>query len=332
MTTINIQPNNPGTTGLYGGRAEWRENKFLDSTSYIGDESKEIIPVFAINRLCPKNVGYGRRYRSQYTGLSSKVGIIGENHFIASPNVNEEGGWNFLGGWLREEFHAELQAHHSRTGRSRYYYSSDLGTISDTILIDLVSKAINKVAIAYTMYLNLPINYGVPDDYHLATWSNYWRYKDLMSHFLQGSGWATHGTRTYINGTNLKYLVGPHFLADITGGEFTPLICLVTKPKYIKFIRMALVLSKEIDHRLFQLWVHPEFDIPRSRWRGLRPLMRKKFLIPLYDAGIPVVEKENFLELFKNYNPPKLNSIKDYRKWLTDCSIESINYIKTILK
>ena len=93
---------------------------------------------------------------------------------------------------------------------------------------------------------------------------------------------------------------------------------------------MALVLEREIDHRLFQLWIHPEFDVPRSRWRGLRPLIRKNFLIPLYDAGIPVVEKDNFLELFKNYNPPKLNSIRDYRRWLTDCSIESINYIKTI--
>lgn len=341
MTTIDIQRMNSGglaSLALYGGRAEWRDNKFLDSTSYLGDESKEIIPMFAVNRLCPKIVGSARSYRSNYSGIIDKAGIIGENHFlnVIAPSYQDpeykEGSWDFVVRWLREEFHFELQAYFKEKGASRYYYNSNLKDIPDNTLISLINNTIAKVKKCYAMYLSFPIEYGVPDDHHLATWSSYWIYKDLLSHFLQGSGWATHGTRTYINGVNLKYLVGPYFLADISGGEFIPLICLVTKPKYIKHIRMALVLGKEIDSRLCQIWIHPEFDVPRSRWRGFRPLIRKKFLIPLYDAGVPVVEKDNFLELFKNYNPPKLNSIKDYRKWLVDCSIESINYIKTILK
>ena len=49
----------------------------------------------------------------------------------------------------------------------------------------------------------------------------------------------------------------------------------------------------------------------------------------MYDAGVPIVEKESFKELFKNIVVPEMSDLSDYKKWLHACSMESINNLKT---
>jgi len=292
--------------GLYGGRSEWRDNKFIESSSYIGDDSKEIIPVFAANRMTPWRPS--NSWHTHYRGLEDRIDILGDKNFVVRRYRPIEG-------------------------------EVDVSTVPDEDLGMLVINAIEDVKKEFKDSIESSMDYGLPES-HLTNgygWPQYWRYKELVGHFIGGSGWALHHTRTWINGNVIKYLVGSYFLADVSytpsgNADINPLICLVTKPKYMEYIRWAIALGKEIDRRVVQIWIHPEFDIPRSRWRGLRPYMRKQFLIPMYDAGVPVIEKESFKELFKNYTPPKLNNIRDYRKWLMDCSIESINNIKSNLK
>lgn len=347
MTYINIAHNNmaaePYSYGTYGGKTEWRNNQFMDSSSYIGDDSKEVIPVCAVNRMIPWRPGRRGSWRNHYRGMEAREKLLGGHNFLIPriavessvetiPRSLENDG--FIETRLRAAFQLQINGHFKESG-NRLYYSPDVSGVTDEELGTLVTNAIEDVKEELQSNIKSSMDYGLPDgDYG---WPQYWRYKDLIGHFIGGSGWSTHHTRTWINGNVVKYLVGSFFLADISStannlDNITPLVCLVTKPKYIEYLRWAIMLDKEVDHRVFQIWIHPEFDVPRSRWRGLRPYIRKQFLIPMYDAGVPVVEKETFKELFKNYDPPKLNNIRDYRKWLMDCSIESINNIKSNLQ
>ena len=210
-----------------------------------------------------------------------------------------------------------------------------------TAITDLIKKCSVSISlkisdgaetIAYN-FSNIRKEYGMPTLDSRYRWGAYWKYSEILGHFLRGNGWQIHGTRTYIGGTNLKYLVGSYFITDITDpNAHIPLITLVTQPKYLEYIKYSLALSKKIDKRVFQVWVHPEFDVPRSRWRGLRPYIRKEFLIPMYDAGVPIVEKDNFTELFKTLTLPEMTGLNDYKKWLHECSKESINNLKSNLK
>jgi len=330
--------------GLYGGRSEWRDNKFIESSSYIGDDSKEIIPVFAANRMTPWRPS--NSWHTHYRGLEDRIDILGDKNFVVrryGPIEGEEGVDKrldgLLGTLLRYSLHSQMSDYFSKNKPRSHHYRVDVSTVPDEDLGMLVINAIEDVKKEFKDSIESSMDYGLPES-HLTNgygWPQYWRYKELVGHFIGGSGWALHHTRTWINGNVIKYLVGSYFLADVSytpsgNADINPLICLVTKPKYMEYIRWAIALGKEIDRRVVQIWIHPEFDIPRSRWRGLRPYMRKQFLIPMYDAGVPVIEKESFKELFKNYTPPKLNNIRDYRKWLMDCSIESINNIKSNLK
>lgn len=348
MTSVNISHVEWATNnchGLYGGKSEWRDNKFIESSSYIGDGSKEVIPVFAANRMTPWRPG--NSWHLHYNGLESRIDLLGEENFIIRKYDSIEGEYSgdkrldgLIGSRLRAAFSTHMNSYLARKNKSRgYAYRTDISEVPDEVMGTLIIDAIEEVRKDFMDNIGSSMDYGLPESNSSTGygWSQYWRYKELMGHFLGGSGWAIHHTRTYINNNVVKYLVGSTFLADVSSTssgytEINPLICLVTKPEYMEYIRWAIALGKEVDHRVLQIWIHPEFDIPRSRWRGLRPYMRKHFLIPMYDAGVPVVEKESFKELFKNYNPPKLNNIRDYRKWLMDCSIESINNIKSNLK
>ena len=191
-----------------------------------------------------------------------------------------------------------------------------------------IAEKSKEVQDKISIYLNSKVEYALPDNV-VRRWSGNWVYKDTVYHFMEGSGCNDHGTRTWINGVNLKYLVSRFYLSDISGPGMIPLVCLVTKPEYADYIKMSIILNKKVDPRVFQIWVHPSFDIPRSKYKGIRPYIRKQFLIPFYDAGVKVIETSDFSSLFKNYTPPKLNSIGEYKKWLNDCSIESINNIKS---
>lgn len=191
-----------------------------------------------------------------------------------------------------------------------------------------IAEKSKEVQDKISIYLNSKVEYALPDNV-VRRWSGNWIYKDTVNLFMNGAGCNDHGTRTWINGINLKYLVSRFYLSDISGPGIIPLVCLVTKPEYAEYIKMSIILNKKVDPRVFQIWVHPSFDIPRSKYKGIRPYIRKQFLIPFYDAGVKVIETSDFSSLFKNYTPPKLNSIGEYKKWLNDCSIESINNIKS---
>ena len=314
--------------GMIGGNNSWAIERLFQTSSYIGDEDKDVVPFLAVKRV-PSVPGSYRRYSRKYNGVEAKQHIIGTNSCLLSNGL-EETEYRPIYDAFRESF-GDLAARHGRDSNYIYGHYNNLKDIPDEKLREFINASIKTTVDNTEAYINSPIEYAAPDS-DFPRWGRYWIYQDMLGHFIAGRDWALHSTRTYINGVQIRYAVGPYFLADISNDNFTPLVCLVTKPKYIEYIRRSLLLGKEIDKRVVQIWIHPEFDVPRSKWKGFRPYIRKHFLIPLYDAGVPVVEKDNFLELFKNYTPPKLNNIRDYRNWLVECSTEVINTLKTNLK
>ena len=48
----------------------------------------------------------------------------------------------------------------------------------------------------------------------------------------------------------------------------------------------------------------------------------------MYDAGVPIIEKDNFNELFLQYNSPPIPDIKEHKEWLIKCSKEVIENYK----
>lgn len=317
MTEINLVRRNvlQWMHQNYSGDSLGSASALLEKSSLIGDDSKEVIPYFAINRLARNSGAYGRRWTNDLN-----ITCVSEDHFIHRFRFNH----SYIVTALQLLF--KLTIEDIKPVGTPSWKEINLTEIPIRELKRCINDCIEGVYKHNRDYINLSLKYAMPDSI-INRWSPYWKYKSTLNHFLAGIGWATQCTRTYINGVNLKYLVGPHFLADISGENIIPLICLVTKPKYIKNIRQGEYLETTIDSRYFQIWINPQFDIPGSIYKGIRPFIRKEFLIPLYDAGIPVVEKNNFNELFKQYTPPVFSGISGYREWLKKCSIEIINNI-----
>ncbi len=324
--------------GYYGGHSMYRRNVEDKKCHLIGDFSKEIIPFFAIDREVPT---YRYKY-GHYTKLGYPHGKVEMSEIFDMSKLESNGvPCDFLKQRLICDVHTKLGSRNSPlwdvfsfTGGMGYRHLYNK-TKEDTFaeLKDhkkALFQAIEDVKVEISSRVNrvteVDTEYGVPlDTTHYQSWGNYWKYKETLGHFLMGNGFSKQRTRTMIQNENLKYFVGSYFLADGSGeNHMIPLLCLVTKPKYVEYIRYSLILSKKIDPRVFQVWVHPEFDVPRSRWRGIRPYMRKEFLIPMYDAGVPIIEKKNVRELFKEFFPPKFSAIPEYKKWLNDCAKESI--------
>jgi len=313
--------------GLWGGSGNFQNFRFLDDAYTIGDLSKEVIPFLALDRAVPAYVSrhFNRDYFTSIGHNNGKIPI--ENLCDLSQLENKP----FIKAYLLSEIKSHIGISFPHGYSQTMEDSMKIIVAQKGELIDGIEAAKRSIT---NKLLNIFDEYGIPDtEGELRRyWSSYWKYKETLGHFLMGSGFKSQRTRTMIQGNNLRYMVGSYFLADIsTSNVVIPLICLVTKPKYVEYIKYCLALSKKIDSRVFQVWVHPEFDVPRSRWRGIRPYMRKEFLIPMYDAGVPIVEKRSIDELFKTMTIPEMATIPEYKQWLKDCAKESIiNLQKTI--
>jgi len=339
MTTIDLERNDLADTanGVWGGRSEWKINKFLTNTSYLGDYSNKVVPVFAMDRILPS-------YENRWWGRIDKDVLIGGNEGVPVASLYDNSKlkeygfmYKIFNRMFRDVVQQILSEDNPGAMPHRHWHSS-----SDSNVVTEVTNAIQQASVKISIALSdcvsqtskeftdLPKEYGMPEISARHRWGGYWRYVEIIGHFLRGNGWQVHKTRTWTRDGTLKYLVGSYFIADITDSDsIVPIIALVTKPKYLEYIKYSLALSKKIDKRVFQVWVNPLFDIPRSRWRGLRSHIRKEFLVPMYDAGIPIVEKDSFKELFKSIVLPEMANLNDYKKWLHECSIESINNLKT---
>lgn len=312
--------------GLWGGSGNFQDFRFLDDAYTIGDLSKEVIPFLALDRVIPAYINrhFNRDYFTSIGHNNGKIPI--ENLCDLSQLENKP--------FIKAHLLTEIKSH---IGISfPHGYSQTMEDSMEIIksqkgeLIDGIEAAKRSIT---NKLLNIFDEYGIPDtEGELRRyWASYWKYKETLGHFLMGAGFKSQRTRTMIQGNNLRYMVGSYFLADISTSNLVPLVCLVTKPKYVGYIKYCLALSKKIDPRVFQVWVHPEFDVPRSKWRGIRPYMRKEFLIPMYDGGVPIVEKRSIDELFKTMTIPEMATIPEYKQWLKDCAKESIiNLQKTI--
>ena len=292
-----------------------------EMTSFLGDEGNKVIPLFARG---PVSAKHENNYMSG--NISSILSIISDackRGVVANPD-NESNAY-FINDHLKKLLLIILQPHVRGT---QYGVYSD---IPEDTLIDSMNVAVQSCREEYNKYVNGKIDYSMRDNFTFG-WSHYRSYKEVMYHFLMGSNWGGFCTRTYINGHNLRYVVGDNFLGTVLHGEIIPLLATVTKPEYMEYIRRSNYLNKKIDPRTLQVWINPQFDVPRSVYKGIRPIMRKLFLIPMYDAGVKIVETTDFNSLFKQYTPPKVNSIGEYKKWLNNCSIESINNLKSNLK
>ena len=339
MTTVDLEKNDITLLGgrAYGGRNEWRDGRFIEYTSFLGSSLKEdtnIVPVFALNRQLPAPQG------GHWNRFLDTVGGVGGVPVFQLYDDSKLKNFDFLYKVFNREFMHKLNEifpdslrHHyfsykgnDREGKERL--KEIMGEIQRyySLVCSSLSATVKETCSSFT---KVPEEYGIPDD--LPGYGGYWRYVEIIGHFLRGNGWQVHMTRTWTRDGTLKYLVGSYFIADITkrGEDMIPLVALVTKSKYLEYIKYSLAMGKEIDTRVLQVWIHPLFDVPRSRWRGLRPYIRKQFLIPMYDAGVPIGEKESFKELFKNITIPHMTDLNEYRKWLQECSVESINNLKT---
>ena len=314
--------------GLWGGEGSYRNFRFLEDAYTVGDLSKEVIPFLAVDRLIP---AYSNRHwnREHFSSIGYPSARIPIDRICDMSQLEDK---EFTKLHLNSMIKASCKISFPHSYSAEEEDSMEVIKANKNELLESINRA--KIEMANEL-LNIRNEYGIPEITGDITryWSSYWKYKETLGHFLIGNGFKSQRTRTMIQGNNLKYIVGSYFLADISTSNLVPLICLVTKPKYVEYIKYCLALSKKIDSRVFQVWVHPEFDVPRSKWRGIRPYMRKEFLIPMYDAGVPIVEKRSIDELFKIMTIPEMATIPEYKQWLKDCAKESIiNLQKTISK
>ena len=324
--------------GMRGGRTEWKElSSFLDTSGTIGNLKKEIIPFFALQRIIPEYENQWRTYRwfTSFRAGYSDTGSLDITELYKSSKIDK---YPFFKRAFDVSYTANIISDtpdFSHSGIVRMNSKEDLiakikeKDISSCIMatLDSTKMELKSAAMGISKDSTYPYSeYGCPEedgDNMYWRWSGYRKYKQALGHFLRGRGWDTLGTKTYINHRQLRYMVGSYFLMDVTNNDNpTHLVALVTKPQYLEYIAHSLAMSKKIDPAVFQVWVHPDFDVPRSIWKGIRPYIRKEFLIPMYDAGVPIIEKDNFNELFLQYTPPSISDIKGHKEWLVKCSRE----------
>jgi hypothetical protein len=131
---------------------------------------------------------------------------------------------------------------------------------------------------------------------------------------------------------DLKYVIGKYYIAHYNRitGETIPLVCMVTKRKYIPYFKAAQTVGDYAHSEYVELWVKDGFDIVNSPHRSLRSKYRKEIKKPLEQAGINIVTKENLNELFLEYQLPKFNTINQYEQFLKDASVEALTELQTI--
>ena len=300
----------------------------IQESSMMGNKQNNIVPFFILERPIYRN-SFASRNIVDYNGYYSSGGYTCTlSEIVSTEKLSKYP-------ILEDKYH-DILVQNIRLMIRENGGSEDIKSIEN--ILDLKTEIIDIIEDLKTVFKLSSINkeslvksfdyYAVPEDTTLSAVYRYRTYKDGLLHFLQSNGWYSLTTKTVIDGNLLRYLIGPYFLGDVTRKGIDPLVVLVTRPEYLSYIDYSLSLSKEIDPRIFQIWVNPKFDVPRSKWKGIRPLIRKEFLIPFHKAGVPIIEKEDFSELFSKIEVPVMENIGDYKKWIKNCSKDTMSLLR----
>lgn len=146
-------------------------------------------------------------------------------------------------------------------------------------------------------------------------------YNDIIKHTLHGTGWSSVPLRTL----GYRVSTGACYELSRTGSfEPIPLYVTVVKSIHIPYLTLCMVLGEDPQSSIYELWVNPEFDVVRSKYKGLRPHYRKHIKAVANRQGIPIIEKDNIQEeLYDSISlPAEVKSIKGRREWLEEFTTE----------
>lgn len=118
-----------------------------------------------------------------------------------------------------------------------------------------------------------------------------------------------------------KYIT--HFgamLAQVENDLQEPLWMMVTKRKYVKLIRLKLVLGEKIPNNWIQCWINPHFDTKYakdSKYKSVRKKFNDIVKPELEKNHIKLVYRHDIMKvLFKQEELPKFKRPREYKDWL----------------
>lgn len=120
-----------------------------------------------------------------------------------------------------------------------------------------------------------------------------------------------------------------HLIGDTNSYKSViPLFILVVKPKYIPYLRNCWLMRVQPNHKIFKLWVNPEFSSGTSYKYFVNRY--KKFIVSWANTNnIEIIEKEDILnELFNTIQVPKeITNLKSRKEWVNNVSSEVLEHL-----
>jgi len=169
-------------------------------------------------------------------------------------------------------------------------------------------------------WITQPFIYYFPDSFIRRSTLTY---SDAINNFFLSSyfhGFSSDGI--------LRYIIGSYFIGvyDNSTRVLTPLVCMVTRPKYVPYLKLSCILQKPVNPDTIELWVNDNFDITNSLYNKLRSRYRKFIKKPIQEHGINIVSKSgNFInELILHNQIPIFEDIKEHKEWFNKIGREFI--------
>ena len=124
-----------------------------------------------------------------------------------------------------------------------------------------------------------------------------------------------------------SYISQPYsvYHIDQINDKITPLYILVTKRKYIRYIRQTILLRKDIHPRAVKLIINSELATKGGEFELFRRQFNKHVKNPLIEDGVEIEFVENFDNIFNRLSKPISNTISGYLNKLKSISSEFLN-------
>ena len=195
----------------------------------------------------------------------------------------------------------------------------------DLINISYIKNNLKLSKVIIENWIKKPFVYSFPEINHSTLWYRPITYKRILNTFFNGDIF-----KNFKKTNGLKYIIGPYFIAKVDGVNIIPLVCIVTKPKYIHYLKASHILNESVTPDVLELWVKDDFDTINTTDKGLRMWYRKHIKKYFQEHGVSIVNKEhNFLDEFiLKAEIPSFEDIEDYRQWNDNISSDFINHLK----
>ena len=132
----------------------------------------------------------------------------------------------------------------------------------------------------------------------------------------------------YLTNLGACFQIGKSITGKII--SIKPIFVLVTKPEFIKYLRLCWLTGKDPDPSIFEMWADPEFSSKGTNYKYMRVNFRTKVKPWLEENNIKIVPVSDIFErLFYSIKMPSdIKTIKERKGWIEENTREVLEHLK----